>query len=255
MDKRVRSSRHGEPRFPLSRLPGARVLRPQSGSATHMMPRARNLHSLFLLISILFFLLLNSFVGDEPWEVALLAVAMYVTLVAATWGLSVEKSLRWPAILLAASSMLVTLGALLLQTRALWIANWLFLALFYGFVSITLFNYLGRPGAITSDHLFASVNVYFLLGLFYDATFNLIQMLRPGSFVEAGLPAGAPISRHSLFYFSLVTLTTLGYGDVLPKSPLARTVAALEAITGVLYIAITVARLVAAYQRTESREG
>jgi voltage-gated potassium channel len=55
-----------------------------------------------------------------------------------------------------------------------------------------------------------------------------------------------------LLYFSLVTLTTLGYGDLLPVTPFARIVAALEAVTGVLYIAITVARLVAAYQRTEN---
>jgi voltage-gated potassium channel Kch len=60
------------------------------------------------------------------------------------------------------------------------------------------------------------------------------------------------VPRATLLYFSLVTLTTLGYGDLLPVTPFARIVAALEAVTGVLYIAITVARLVAAYQRTEN---
>ena len=56
------------------------------------------------------------------------------------------------------------------------------------------------------------------------------------------------MSKHSLLYFSLVTLTTLGYGDIVPLTQQARVFAALEAVTGVLYMAITVARLVAAYK-------
>lgn len=55
-------------------------------------------------------------------------------------------------------------------------------------------------------------------------------------------------------YFSFVTLTTLGYGDIVPATPLARILAVLEAATGVLYIAITVARLIAAYQRADGGE-
>jgi voltage-gated potassium channel Kch len=51
-----------------------------------------------------------------------------------------------------------------------------------------------------------------------------------------------------LLYLSLATLTTLGYGDIVPATPIARMVAALEAVAGVLYIAITVARLVAGYR-------
>ena len=50
----------------------------------------------------------------------------------------------------------------------------------------------------------------------------------------------------------MVTLTTVGYGDIVPVSPIARMLSSLEGVTGVLYIAITVARLVAAYQRGES---
>jgi voltage-gated potassium channel Kch len=78
--------------------------------------------------------------------------------------------------------------------------------------------------------------------------FNLVDAVQPGSFVESAQPAGARISPYSHLYFSVATLTTLGYGDIVPVTPLARILAVLEAATGVLYIAITVARLVAAYQ-------
>jgi voltage-gated potassium channel Kch len=62
------------------------------------------------------------------------------------------------------------------------------------------------------------------------------------------------MTRASHLYFSFVTLTTLGYGDIVPATPLARMLTVLEAATGVLYIAITVARLVAAYQRADRGE-
>ncbi len=211
-------------------------------------------HSLFLLISILFFLMISPFLGRDLLGEVILAVSMYLTLVAALLKLSEKKSARWPGILLAGSSMLVTLAAILHPVHSLWIAEWMLLALFFAFICVTLFAYLGRPGAITSGQLLASVSLYLLLGMFYYAIFNLVETMHSGSFLEAGLPASVPISRHALLYLSLVTLTTLGYGDVVPVSPTARTIAALEAMTGVLYIAITVARLVAAYQKAD-REG
>ncbi len=95
------------------------------------------------------------------------------------------------------------------------------------------------------------MSLYFLLGVFFYAIFNLLETVQPRSFAETGSSAANGVSRHSLLYFSLVTLTTLGYGDIVPISPPARMLAAFEAATGVLYIAFTVARLVAAYQRAD----
>jgi hypothetical protein len=72
--------------------------------------------------------------------------------------------------------------------------------------------------------------------------------------VEVGQPP-LPASRHSLNYLSLATLTTVGYGDVLPVSRPARMIATVEAVTDVFYVAITVARLVAAYQQKDRERG
>ena len=126
--------------------------------------------------------------------------------------------------------------------------------LFFGYVSLILFMHLGRPGRITRGRLYVSVSLYFLVGVFHFAVFDLVDSIHPGSFVEVGLPAGTGMTRASHLYFSFVTLTTLGYGDIVPATPLARMLTVLEAATGVLYIAITVARLVAAYQRADRGE-
>ena len=208
-------------------------------------------YSVLLLLSLIAFLMLSAFVKENHvLGDGVLALSMYVALVAATLELSQKRGLRLPATFLAGISMLIMLIYFFRPVHMIMVANWLFLAVFLGFVSVALFSYVGLPGSVTRGRIYGLVNLYLLLGMFYFAVFNFIETVEPGSFRETALPALDGISRHSLLYLSLVTLTTLGYGDVVAISQPARIVAALEAVTGVLYIAITVARLVAAYAST-----
>ncbi len=209
-------------------------------------------HSLFLLLSLVAFLVLSGFVRESRnVEKAVLELSMYVILLAGTLELSEKKSWRLPGIFVASCSLIAALARFFYPVYVLKVVDWLVLAAFLGFVSFGLFSYLGKPGSITSGRLYASVSLYFLLGVFFYAIFNLLETVQPRSFAETGSSSANGVSRHSLLYFSLVTLTTLGYGDIVPISPPARMLAAFEAATGVLYIAFTVARLVAAYQRSD----
>jgi hypothetical protein len=211
-------------------------------------------YSLLLLISLVVFLMLSAFAKEHHvlWEGVLL-LSMYVALVASTLELSQKSSWRWPGAILAAMSMLVMLVRYLYPVHMIMIANWFCLATFLGFVSAALFSYLGLGGSVTSGRLYGSVSLYILLGVFYYAIFNLIETVHRHSFIETGLSASNEVTRHSLLYLSLITLTTLGYGDIVPVTPAARMIAAFEAMTGVLYIAITVARLVSAYQKVDNK--
>jgi hypothetical protein len=211
-------------------------------------------YSLLLLISLIFFLMLSAFVKEHHVVgEGLLLVSMYIALVAGTLELAQKRNWRWPGALFAGTSMLVMLVHFLNPARMIMVANWFCLAAFLGFVCVALFSYLGLAGSVTSGRLYGLVSLYLLLGVFYYAIFNLIETLQPHSFLETGLQASTGVSRHSLLYLSLITLTTLGYGDIVPVTPLARMVAAFEAMTGVLYIAITVARLVSAYQKDDNK--
>jgi hypothetical protein len=85
------------------------------------------------------------------------------------------------------------------------------------------------------------------------ALYSAIDVFRPDSFL---LSASIATDRQTeLLYFSLVTLSTIGYGDIVPLHGETRMLAALEGITGVLYIAITVALLVSAYKQQSSSSG
>lgn len=209
---------------------------------------------LTLLVSLLILLLVSPLAAEGRAGEIIFVFALYGAFAAATIDLSQKKSLRLPSLTLAVCSFFVTLAAIYHPVRIFWIANWTLMALFFGYVSIILFMHLGRPGRITRGRLYVSVSLYFLVGVFYFAVFDLVDSIHPGSFVEVGLPAGTGMTRASHLYFSFVTLTTLGYGDIVPATPLARMLTVLEAATGVLYIAITVARLVAAYQRADRGE-
>src|SRR6266478_3545280 len=220
------------------------------GGHDGMKTEAHDRYSLTLLVSLLFFLVLGAFLQDNWVSEVVLFLSMYATLIVAILKLSEKRAIPWPALLLTASSLLVSLVTIFHPVHALRIATWLLLSAFFGYVSVALFSFLQRSGAIIRAKLLASLSLYLILGMFYFAVFNSIQEVHPGSFVEAG-PTPIMASRDSLLYLSLATLTTLGYGDVVAVSRPARMLVVLEAATGVFYVAITVARLVAAYQKAD----
>ena len=210
----------------------------------------REHRALFLLLSILLFFVLNPFLQDSHTGEGFLVASLYLTLVAATLELAEKKVLFWTALPIAVASMILLFFSHIYfyQVLELRLASSVVLVVFLGLVSTALFIYLLRPGAITTGRLYVSVGLYFLLGLFWYVLYGLVDIIQPGSFAEAHIPLVGRIEPAKLLYFSLATLTTLGYGDIVPLKPAARILAVLEAAAGVLYIAIFVASLVASYQ-------
>ena len=99
-----------------------------------------------------------------------------------------------------------------------------------------------RAGPVNVHRIQGAVAGYLLLGLAWALAYEAVALVASGAF-SAGSQAGAVRGR--FIYFSFVTLTTVGYGDVTPVHPVARSLAVAEALTGQLYPAILLARLVA----------
>ena len=98
-----------------------------------------------------------------------------------------------------------------------------------------------KKGPITFHRIEGAIAVYLLLGLAWAYAYQLLAYLDPGAYSGAVTASGG---FSSWTYFSFVTLATLGYGDIAPVHPVARSLATAEAITGQLYLAILIARLV-----------
>ena len=100
-----------------------------------------------------------------------------------------------------------------------------------------------RLDEVTEQALYAAVSAYLLIGMMFSEYFAALNVLVPGPFFANGQPA----NNQTLQYFSFVTLTTLGYGDFTAAGSLGRAFAVLEALTGQVFLATLVARLVSAY--------
>lgn len=92
---------------------------------------------------------------------------------------------------------------------------------------------------VNSETLYAALSTYLLAGTFFGQIYWAIEKIRPGSIVGPD-----PLTELSAIYYSFVTLATLGYGDFLPRSELARGVATFEVVSGQLFLAVMVARLI-----------
>ncbi|HTB94314.1 MAG TPA: ion channel [Candidatus Sulfotelmatobacter sp.] len=205
--------------------------------------------ALFLLLSVLLYLILTPFLqGDRIGEM-ILVFSLYIILVAASVELAANHLLVRPTMVLALLSVVLGLIHYFHPSGTVSFLHYAVLVVFLGFVAVGLFLYLGRPGPITPGHLYSSVSLYFIIALLWAGIYSLIHTGYPDAFLEPGSAMHAKGSGGSLLYFSLATLTTLSFGDIVPVHPVARTFAALESATGILYIAITVARLVSGYQR------
>ena len=99
------------------------------------------------------------------------------------------------------------------------------------------------PGPVTFHRIIGAILLYLTIGLVFVGLFTLVGLLDAGSFSGVRIE-NDPALASKLIYFSFVTLTSVGYGDIVPVYPLARSLCNLEAIIGQLYPATLLARLV-----------
>jgi voltage-gated potassium channel len=109
---------------------------------------------------------------------------------------------------------------------------------------IVTFGNLMKRGHGDIEALLGGIFGYLLLSMVWAVLFVWIERWEPGSFVIA---EQSDLSS-TMIYYSLVTLTTLGYGDVLPRTPIAELVSGLEAVVGVLYVAVMIGSIVGTYR-------
>lgn len=115
------------------------------------------------------------------------------------------------------------------------------------------------PGRVTYDTISGAICAYLMIGVTFSFVYLAMELQWPGAFTLTGTVTLASLAKthdelQRLIYFSFVTLTTLGYGDIIPAVGPARAVSALEAIVGQMYVAILVARLVALHILHSERE-
>lgn len=215
-----------------------------------MQTKLQSRPDLFLLLSLLLAILLTPVLDRDGWRRLVLAGVTFIPVIISTIRLSQIKLWVWPSVLLMLVNMAFVVAGNTFRSRTLTGIRWGFLAAFFALTAVGLFSYLRSSRIVTQAHLYTAVNIYLLLGLLWTTLYLAIDAFYPGSIQIGSRPAERETD---LLYFSLITLSTIGYGDMVPLTGESRILAALEGVTGVLYIAITVALLVSRF-RTQSSD-
>jgi Ion channel len=117
--------------------------------------------------------------------------------------------------------------------------------LFLALVAVQFLRFILRAPRVTRQVLEAGISTYLVFGLIWTLAYMMVGRLIPDAFAFSG--PGQSMNGANALYYSFVTLTTMGYGDILPVSRVARMLAITEATTGVLYMSVLIARLVGMY--------
>jgi len=201
------------------------------------------LPSFGLLVSLAAMILLEPLVGRMSGAVPILAAIhlgvlwLAVRLVASTRDeLTVTR-------LLAAPTILLNLASLIVQQPGLAMADLAMRTIFYAHVIRCLLAYVLRDTVVTVDELFAATCTYVLLAMLFACVYGLLELQEPGSFSIPTASNTGRATRWHLLYFSFTVLTSTGFGDIHPLAPQAQSVVVIEQVTGVMYVAILIARL------------
>jgi hypothetical protein len=208
---------------------------------------------LLALLVALFVLL--PFVEPRGFAVGAGRIAVEVAIVAAVWRL--RSSLHVPVLVTAITALNELTGWLekISPEPFLVVTSRVITLVFLGVTGVFLSRYFWKHRVVDAGSLAGALSVYLLLGYFWGTAFGLLEYLEPDSFQGACLPRPDGASSCDalradfprLGYLGFVTLTTLGYGDVTPRTLHAEGLTSLAAVSGQLFLAVLIGRLVGSY--------
>ncbi len=223
---------------------------------------------LVLLIALLLLFILYPFINQEVTEAQHVSVFFTVILIAGAYAVSHKRGFLVIAIVLAAGMLSAQWLAHLQHVNPVTIAiSRGFGFLFFLLTAIAILSDVLKSKTVTADTIYGAICAYLLLGLMWAFLLCMLEVLHPGSLLEGGQPIATGhvafpqfAMINTLIYYSMSTLSTVGYGDILPKTGPARAFSVMEAICGQMYLTVLIARLVAmqiahsAMRQTETKE-
>ncbi len=196
----------------------------------------------FLFVSLLAVLFLSPFIEGFPYLRILVGVFLSAVFLSAVYAISQKRHNTLIAAVLVLPALAFTWASYFVDSLGFYLASRFSVVLFFLFIVINILVFVSREDEVTRDLIIGAAVVYLLMAEMWSYAYQILETLRPGSFA---VPDGPLQNSQLLFdYYSLVTITTLGYGDVTPLTSVASTLSTLEAIVGQLYLVIMVAWLV-----------
>lgn len=207
-----------------------------------------------VLVAVLcLFILLNPLLSDSVVGAATLAASLFAILVLAVWALRARRLFLWGLAALA----FLSVGALVAERLGQhWVrpAALAAIAAFISAVTVALLRYVLDRHAITTDKVFGAVAAYILIAFSFASLFGLLQIFQAHAF-HASIAHGLDgrLNWSDMMYFSFTVLTSTGFGEITPATPMARALIVIEQVLGVMYVAFLIARLANMYGASERK--
>ncbi len=204
-----------------------------------------------LLFSILLLLIAQPIMPTHKIAQAIVTAMMSLMLLSALYALNVSQTYFRIGISLMAPAFVLRWILQFHRSPQLEVVAAVTASAFLLVTVVGLVRQLFSVRRVTLDTISAAICAYFLLAVAWGFMFALVEIHHPGSFsaelfIDNGMGSGSTMisALHNFIYYSFVCLTTTGYGDIAPRSELARTLSVLESVVGQMYLAILIARLV-----------
>jgi len=204
-----------------------------------------NYNYTYLAVGLVLLLFIGALVEHLPGQLAprIVEAATVAALFTGALSLRENQSRLVVSIVFIVLVLLLVAGGEMLDNIGFSYAHLLILLCFFGWVTWMVTRNVLFTGTIDANKIVGAICIYMLLGLIWAIVYLFIAEVVPGAF--SGLPQAPWLDNFgTAVYFSFVTITTLGYGDISPALPLPRFFVYMEAIVGVFYMAILVASLI-----------
>ena len=202
-----------------------------------------------LFFSLLFFLMSYPLIADQTLGTLLLDVVFSALLITSAYAVSHNRKVLIVAVILALPTFSLWWSVRATDATEIVLASLAMSVVFFLFIITVILRNIARSDKVSVGTIYGVMSVYLLIGVAWSFLYAIVELATPGAFDFGALAPTADSSAERgelrfFSYYSLVTLSTLGYGDITPLTPLARSLSALEAITGQLYIAVLIGFMV-----------
>ena len=204
-----------------------------------------------LLISILLLLIGSAFLGATPLSGVVFCVLLNIVMLVFLVTIGQQRTVLMPGLVIVVPTIILSWVGYATNSYSVLLGHDVLIVSFCIFAAYQVICDVLDDRQVTQDTILGAVCAYLLAALAWAYVYSMIQLVDAGSICFVTTNAGngkllpGPSSFYDDIYFSFVTMTTLGYGDLIPISAPARTAAYLQAVFGQFYLAVLVARLVA----------
>lgn len=203
------------------------------------------------LSALLVYLAISVFVwiplGDYPgqwWSFLVSDILFNLIILAGVFSVMTRWKRQLFFIIIAITASFSRILYFVVQDQWIQISSYFFAMVFFGYLVKRVLSHIFKDGPVNFYRIQGSVVVFMLVGLIYSLLYTLVEFFFPGSFSATHVSSTyQPVSSHFM-YFSFVTMTTLGLGDMIPVGSLAKSLVVFQGMIGLLYPVIMIARLV-----------